>query len=242
MISGERGLAEKGLAHRMFKIIALTRFPPNLTVEYARQYWTNVHGPLALLNPLIRRYLQDHWITPLDGGELVFHGNSEIWYDDEDDYVTTMQSAEWATLVDDGPNVFDYSTIVSGVVDEHVLRADNLVGTGHKVMWMLELAGDAESARSYWLEQHAPLVLAVPGVRRYEQNHATRSADVRGLTADEPPFEGRLDGLFSLWFDDTAACDAALASPEWAAVLADTERFVRPGSLVGTVIHEHVKR
>jgi uncharacterized protein (TIGR02118 family) len=226
----------------MFKIIALTRFPSHLTLDDARQYWSNVHGPLALSNPLIRRYLQDHWITPLDGDELVFHGNSEIWYDDEDAYVTTMESAEWATLVDDGPNVFDYSTIVSGVVDEHLLRADNLVGMGHKVMWMFKIAGDREQARTHWLEQHAPLVLAVPGVRRYEQNHATRSADVRGLTADAAPFESRLDGLFSLWFDDAAARAAALASPEWAAVIADTEQFVEPGTLVGTVIHEHVKR
>lgn len=230
------------MASRMFKIIALTRFPSNLTLDDARQYWSNVHGPLALFNPLIRRYLQDHWITPLDGDELVFHGNSEIWYDNEDDYVATMESAEWATLVDDGPNVFDYSTIVSGIVDEHVLRADNLVGMGHKVMWTLKFAGDPQGARTHWLGQHAPLVLAVPGVRRYEQNHATRSADVRGLTADDAPFEGRLDGLFSLWFDDAAACTAALASPEWAAVLADTEHFLEPGSLTGTVIHEHVKR
>lgn len=226
----------------MFKIIALTRFPSNLTLDDARQYWSNVHGPLALFNPLIRRYLQDHWITPLDGDELIFHGNSEIWYDNEDDYVATMESSEWATLVDDGPNVFDYSTIVSGIVDEHVLRADNKVGMGHKVMWTLNLSGDHQNARTYWLEQHASLVLNVPGVRRYEQNHAARSADVRGLTADDAPFEGRLDGLFSLWFDDAQACSAALASPEWAKVVADTERFVEPGTLVGTVIHEHVKR
>jgi uncharacterized protein (TIGR02118 family) len=203
----------------MFKIIALTRFAPTLTLDDARQYWSNVHGPLALFNPLIRRYLQDHWITPLDGDELVFHGNSEIWYDDEDDYVTTMDSVEWATLVEDGPNVFDYSTIVSGIVDEHVLRADNLVGMGHKVMWMLKLAGDRERARVHWLEHHAPLVLAVPGVRRYEQNYATRSADVRGLTADDAPFEGRLDGLFSLWFDDAAACTTALVCSELGGVV-----------------------
>jgi uncharacterized protein (TIGR02118 family) len=224
----------------MFKIIALTKFPPGLTLEAARRYWSNVHGPIALHCPLITRYLQDHWIETLDGSELRFHGNSEIWYADEDDYVTTMESQEWATLVDDGPNVFDYSTIVSGIVEEHVLKSDNVVGTGFKVMWILKLKGDG--ARAYWLEQHAPLVLAVPGVQRYEQNHATRSADVRGLTADDAPFEGALDGLFSLWFEDRAAMEAALASPEWAAVIADTEHFVQSGSLVGTIITEHIKR
>jgi uncharacterized protein (TIGR02118 family) len=224
----------------MFKIIALTKFPSDLTLEAARRYWSNVHGPLALHNKLITRYLQDHWITPLDGDELVFHGNSEIWYGSEDDYVATMESQEWSLLVDDGPNVFDYSTIVSGIVEEHVLKADNVIGTGVKVMWTLKLAGDG--ARDHWLNVNAPLVLAVPGVQRYEQNHATRSADVRGLTSEDAPFEGRLDGLFSLWFEDEAARDAALASSEWQAVLDDTANFVAPGSLAGTVINEHIKR
>jgi uncharacterized protein (TIGR02118 family) len=229
----------------MFKVIALTKFPPGLTLEAARRYWNNVHGPLALHNPLIRRYLQDHWIAPLDGGELMFHGNSEIWYDDEAGYLATMDSDEWATLVDDGPNVFDYSTIVSGIVEEHVLRADIAIGTGYKVMWILKLLdanSQGQGGRQHWLERNAPLVLDVPGVLRYEQNHATRSADVRGPTSDAAPFEGRLDGLFSLWFEDAAACRAALASPQWQQVIADTAHFVQPASLVGTIVDEHVKR
>lgn len=228
----------------MFKIIALTKFPPTLTLEQARRYWSNVHGPLALDNRLIRRYLQDHWITPLNGDELVFHGNSEIWYDDEADYVATMESPEWATLVADGPNVFDYSTIVSGIVDEHVLRSDATIGTGFKAMWIFKLRTDRspDESRRHWLERNSALVLDVPGVIRYEQNHAVKSADVNGLTADDKPFEGRLDGLFSLWFADRDAYDAAMSSPQWNAVILDTANFVEPGTLDGALIDEHIKR
>jgi uncharacterized protein (TIGR02118 family) len=65
----------------------------------------------------------------------------------------------------------------------------------------------------YWLDEHTPLTASVAGVRSYRCYPA--------LSETEAPF----DGIAVLSFDDKAACDAALASPEFAAALADAPHF-----------------
>ncbi len=66
--------------------------------------------------------------------------------------------------------------------------------------------------RRYWREVHGPLGAMMPGVRKYVQNHTT---------SDGAPF----DGVAEMWFDDTAAMQAAFASPESAAAAADAPNF-----------------
>ena len=62
----------------------------------------------------------------------------------------------------------------------------------------------------HWVEVHAPLAHAVPGVRRYVQNHIL---DER-TRPDIPTTEVAVDGIAELWYDDRAAMDRANASPE----------------------------
>src|SRR5260221_13230628 len=62
----------------------------------------------------------------------------------------------------------------------------------------------------HWVEIHAPLAHAVPGLRRYVQSHITgerRRADIPASGFD-------IDGVAELWYDDQAAFDRAMASPE----------------------------
>lgn len=75
---------------------------------------------------------------------------------------------------------------------------------------------DREEAMRYWRDVHGPIVAAVPGVRRYVQNHATSS----------PEGDLAFDGVVELWFDSREAFESVLASPEWQAVRADAARFV----------------
>ncbi|MGC8015962.1 EthD family reductase, partial [Salmonella enterica] len=55
----------------------------------------------------------------------------------------------------------------------------------------------------HWVEVHAPLAMAVPGLRRYVQNH------VKGerTRADIEPIPVEIDGIAELWFDDQAALE-----------------------------------
>lgn len=73
--------------------------------------------------------------------------------------------------------------------------------------------------RRYWRDVHGPLGAKMPGVRKYIQNHAT---------ADGAPF----DGVAEMWFDDTAAMQAAFASPESAAAAVDAPNFTAKTQLM----------
>ena len=62
----------------------------------------------------------------------------------------------------------------------------------------------------HWVETHAPLAHAVPGVRRYVQNHILETR----TRPDIPETPVEVDGIAEIWFDDRAAMDRANASPE----------------------------
>ena len=62
----------------------------------------------------------------------------------------------------------------------------------------------------HWLEIHAPLAYAVPGVRRYVQSHIIEER----RRPDIPASDVEIDGIAELWYDDRAAMDRANASPE----------------------------
>ena len=87
----------------------------------------------------------------------------------------------------------------------------------------------AAAFREHWRERHAPLIVKLPGIRRYVQNAPLDEA----YPAGEPPF----DGVAESSFDDTQAMKALAKSPEYAAVLADEPNFIdRPN--MGSIITE----
>ena len=74
-----------------------------------------------------------------------------------------------------------------------------------------------EEFERYWRERHLPLVAKLPGLRRLVANRVLADPD------GPPP---AFDGVAEDWFDDLQAHDAALASPEGRAVLADAPNFL----------------
>ncbi len=93
---------------------------------------------------------------------------------------------------------------------------------------------DVEAFRRYWLEVHAPLIAAMPGVRAYRQNHTVGSGPDVGAPLTEEP----IDGVVEIWFDDEDAMKRAYASPEGERVLADIPNFI--DRLTVFVMREHV--
>jgi uncharacterized protein (TIGR02118 family) len=89
-----------------------------------------------------------------------------------------------------------------------------------------------EQFMKHWVEVHAPLAHAVPGLRRYVQNH------IKGerTRADIPATEVAIDGIAELWFDDQAALEAAAKTPEMMALHADGAKFI--GRIRSYVIDE----
>ena len=74
----------------------------------------------------------------------------------------------------------------------------------------------------HWLEIHAPLAHAVPGVKRYVQNHIAGER----TRPDIPTTEVAVDGVAELWFDDAAAMARSNASPEARRLHADGALFI----------------
>jgi uncharacterized protein (TIGR02118 family) len=74
----------------------------------------------------------------------------------------------------------------------------------------------SEQFHAHWRDHHAPLVLAIPGVRRYVQG--------RPVALDQVPAD--CDGIAEVWYDDEESMRDAFATPEYAALIDDERHFM----------------
>jgi len=83
----------------------------------------------------------------------------------------------------------------------------------HKLTVQYSDPADAAEFDKHYREAHVPLVVKMPGLRRFTITMP------RGLSAAAPYL------VAELWFDDAAALDAGLRSPEGAAAAADVQKL-----------------
>ena len=74
----------------------------------------------------------------------------------------------------------------------------------------------------HWLELHAPLAHAVPGLRRYVQSHILGER----TRPDIPMTNVEVDGVAETWYDDLPAMERADASPQAKALHTDGALFI----------------
>ncbi len=88
-----------------------------------------------------------------------------------------------------------------------------------KVLILIQKRSDlsTDEFRRYWRETHAPIAAKMPGLRKYIQDHV-----IPDPTQDDLP----CDGIAELWFDSPGEFQAALASFEGQATLADIPNFL----------------
>jgi uncharacterized protein (TIGR02118 family) len=98
-------------------------------------------------------------------------------------------------------------------------------------MWHARPGMARQEALRYWRDDHAPVVRTVPGVRRYVQDHCVESPE-----GGEPPYTG----LGEVWFGTVEAAQAALGTPEWAAVIEGAATFMDMGRILVAWAEEHV--
>lgn len=111
------------------------------------------------------------------------------------------------------------STAAAGVAGCVAATDETVTTPMAKAVFLFKRRPDmtAEEFRRYWREVHAPIGTALPGLRRYVQNHVSATLD--GLPA---PY----DGFAELWFDDMSSLEQALASPESQAAMSDSANFL----------------
>jgi uncharacterized protein (TIGR02118 family) len=102
-------------------------------------------------------------------------------------------------------------------------------------MWQARPEVSPEEALAHWRSGHAELVRAVPGVRRYVQNHC-----ITGPAGDAGGQPLPYTGVGEVWFDDAPAAEAAVATPEWGRVIEDAMRFMDPQAITAVWAEEHV--
>ena len=86
----------------------------------------------------------------------------------------------------------------------------------------------------HWVDIHAPLARAVPGLRRYVQSHILAERK----RPDIPALEVEVDGVAELWYDDAESMARAMASPESKALHADGALFI--GRIKSYTVEERV--
>jgi uncharacterized protein (TIGR02118 family) len=97
-------------------------------------------------------------------------------------------------------------------------------------MWHAKEGVSTEEALWHWRHPHAELVMAVPGLRGYVQDHCSESPEGG---------EVAYTGVGEVWFDDFESATTAIRSPEWAAVVADAASFIDLDSIVAVWAEEH---
>jgi uncharacterized protein (TIGR02118 family) len=74
----------------------------------------------------------------------------------------------------------------------------------------------------HWVDDHAPMALSVPGLRRYVLSLIVDEPS----RADIPDQQVQADGIAELWYDDKASMQQALESPEMKALRAHGAIFI----------------
>jgi uncharacterized protein (TIGR02118 family) len=212
---------------------------PGMTVEEFQQYWVGVHAvQYASKIPQIRKYLIDTTIPfELGNGDPKWQGVAEIWLANEQEQLASLQTEEFlqGARLDEPKWAAFWQTLVLDT-DAHELRAGPELTRDQPWVKLIMLVKRKEGLplsdfREYSLGKHGELALQVPGLRRYLQCH-TRDG-YYGIG------EAVLDAAYQLWFDDEEALRAALDSPEFKTLLADTETFIEPRYIHRLVVREN---
>jgi uncharacterized protein (TIGR02118 family) len=109
----------------MIKSVSLLVRKAGMTHEQFMKHWVEIHAPLALEVPGLRRYVQSHIledrkrpdVAPLD---VEIDGIAELWYDDRESLTRALASPEGKALYADG--ALFIGRIRTYTVDEKVIR------------------------------------------------------------------------------------------------------------------------
>jgi uncharacterized protein (TIGR02118 family) len=91
----------------MIKSISLLTRKPELTHEQFVKHWLEIHAPLALAVPELRRYVQSHIVDERTRPDIPttvvdVDGIAELWYDDRAAMARAVASREAKRLHADG--------------------------------------------------------------------------------------------------------------------------------------------
>jgi len=211
---------------------------PGMTEAEFQHYWLRVHAVnYASKIKQIKKYMigtrTDYFGDA--GTEPMFGGIAEIWIENEQTQLESLQSPEFldgARL--DEPNWAAFWKTLVLDTDTHDLGGSaDPAAEGFKLvtLYRRKEGVDVETFRRHALGPHADQTRAVPGLRR--ACFCTTRDSWYGFG------EPRFDMVALLWFDSAEALAEAAKTPAWQACAADRASFVAEKHLFSMAVAEH---
>ena len=106
----------------MIKLVYFITKKAGLTDEEFFRYWENIHGPIGVRIPRLRRLVQSHRLTvPGDKSRPDYDGIAELWFDNVEDLLAARQSQEWKASTEDEKNFIDHNKVAYFISEEHII-------------------------------------------------------------------------------------------------------------------------
>jgi hypothetical protein len=236
----------------VYKVVWFGRFRDGTDRDEAWRYLRDEHGPVVGGLPLIDAYAQSYATKALTQASigagfapgpshppLRFDSYACGWYRDEAVFREFLRSADWQRLCAVAERVFDPSSYRgwSAIVDPQTIidEGGGPLKTVYVMRFKEEIRRDPQRVREahdYWTTTHGHRYgRQVPGISRYVQNHVVAPLGVDG---PDESIQLEMCGFSECWFENEAAHELAMGSPEWLAMNKDAENLFEPAfSLAG---------
>jgi uncharacterized protein (TIGR02118 family) len=185
-------------------------------------WWLNQHAPLVVKIPGLRRYHVSTVAVPQDGA---FDGVAELWFDDAAALATGFAGEAGKSARADGAA---HTSRTERLHVAEYLFVDTGTGPRFKLVAALKRRADLDRAafKTWWLEQHAPLVVAFPELARYQVNLVPAGEE-----------EGFADGVAEVYFNDLESLLRIIASPQVKTVQQDS--VVHSAAINRLLVQQH---
>lgn len=202
----------------------------DMTAEEFKDFWFNVHGPIAAQMKNLRSYEQ-HLIVDREQrhqiarGPVEIDGYSELCFDDIHDMEEGVASLAGAGA-NDLPNFASDCKILVFVKKFDTVVPEEL--KGQKLIKRMSFLGrgegiSAERFQKEWWGLHSELVKTMPGYVGYAQNLVVdRIINGKHVSYDELPVEGMVE----FWFKDMEGFNECYSSEAFAKTAAHGATFL----------------
>lgn len=106
IITEEHVIKDGPVPREGVKNVEFVTHRPGMSIDAFQRYWREVHGPLAALIPVVRRYVQSHTRrSAYEGGRAPrYDGVALTWFDDTQAMRASAATAEYARVRADEAN------------------------------------------------------------------------------------------------------------------------------------------
>ena len=125
LITEEHVIKDGPVPSQGVKNVEFVTHTPGMSIDAFQRYWREVHGPLAALIPVVRRYVQSHTRrSAYEGGRAPrYDGVALTWFDDTQAMRVSATTAEYARVrADEGNFITADPPFI--ITKEHVVVAE----------------------------------------------------------------------------------------------------------------------